>query len=200
MTKKLLHDPNIGTVRQHVRRATVAKDVRTDGLAVDSGRERASFDNEIDTLAGEGPTTLVEKQSGGRSGHRELAAAARREIVAKCAFQRTAHGHETLLGSLSGDPNKALIEVKVRNGESGDLTYSGSRAVQQLEQRGVAKANGGVVIERVEEVQDHRFLERFGERSPSSRRGNTLRRVDREELLIDEEAAPPSEGGGGPRD
>src|SRR5580704_6263362 len=142
VTQQLLYDTDVSAVGQHVRGATVPKDVRADAWAVDTNRECALVDDEVDALTTERSPARVQEQWRVLARVGEQAAAAGCEVVTQGGLECRSHRYQTLLRALAGQQDQLLVEVQIAETDADDLRDARARAVEEFEERTVAQVNG----------------------------------------------------------
>jgi hypothetical protein len=193
MTEQHLHDAQIRTVVEEVRRERMPQRVRRELLG-DAGLAGISLDDVPEGLARHAIAAAGREQVIGLALEQDLAARRARELVDP-AHRFLAERNEPLAVALAEDADDALIQIHLGVAQVHQLRDTQPGGVQHLEHRAVAVAERIVHRRRAEERFDLFLGERLRQRAADLRHRDLRGRVLAHHALANEVAEEAAETG-----
>ncbi len=194
MAEQFLHDADVGTVIEHVRRARVTQHVRAHPIGQVDPRRRgahelpAALPREPPAPSVQEDRVTVARRVRACTGAVTQGEPSPAEVLAQGSACRPAHGHLALLVALTEHTHEPVVEIEGFEVEPDELADADAGGVEQLENGAVALREGVLTRDRAEQRRDLDLVQCLGNALGHARRLDDLARVGREQPLAHEEA------------
>ena len=190
MPEHLLNRAQVGSAFEQVGGERVTQQVRVHAPGIEPGFRRQLAQDEEGARAGEGATLGVQEELGPVTAVEVWASA--RQVPAKRLGRMTADRDDAFLVALADHADEPVVEVDARLVEPDGLRDAQACAVEQLDERLIAKRAGLSARGRVDQTLRLAWRERLRQVPGAARELHRGRRVvvaGAEQLLVAEEAA-----------